>query len=171
MKTIETLPKALLVLLFIATTLFLLPVNASAQICAGSSLRYVVRDEKGKVIDPTGVYETKTRSSVDELKDAQKVIKGVEGNTTKVIRASGMCNFTEPVKLTLRLNSRMMNLTFMMPRLGEYDSRSFLVDSIPFRAGAFEINLAGKGETNPAGTWLGDFFPARSWKKVATAKR
>jgi hypothetical protein len=170
MKTIDALPKTLLILLFTAATIFLLPGNASAQICAGSSLRYVVRDEKGKVIDPTGTFETKTRSAIDELKDAQKVVKGVDGNVAKVIRASGMCNFREPVKVMVRLNGKVMNLTFLMPVLGEYDSRSFLVDSIPFRAGAFEINLAEKGEANPAGGWLGGFFPAKGWKKVANKR-
>lgn len=166
MKSIDSIPKSLLILLFTATTLFLLPGNASAQICAGSSLRYVVRDEKGKVIDPTDIYETKTRSKVEELKDAQKAVKGVAGNDAKVIRASGMCNFREPVQVMVKLNSKVMNLTFLMPVLGEYDSRSFLVDSIPFQAGAFEINLAGEGETNPAGDWLGRFFAAKGWKKV-----
>ena len=170
MKTIKPLHTTLLILLF-AVTLFLWPVNASAQICAGSSLRYVVRDEKGKVIDPAGTYETKTRSQIDELKDAQKVLKGVDGNTAKVIRASGMCNFREPVKLIVKLNGKVMNLTFLMPMLGEYDSRSFVVDSIPFRAGTFEISLTGKGEPNPAGDWLGNFFPAKGWKKVVTPKR
>jgi hypothetical protein len=166
MKTIDTLPKQFLVLLFTAIVVFLLPANASAQICAGSSLRYVVRDKKGKVIDPTDIYETKTRSAIDELKDAQKAVKGVDGNVAKVILASGMCNFREPVKLQVSLNGKVMNLTFLMPVLGEYASRSFLVDSIPFRAGAFEINLAEKGEANPAGEWLGGFFPAKGWKKV-----
>ncbi len=171
MKTIKALPKTLLVLLFLATGLFLLPPNASAQICAGSSLRYVVRDEQGKVIDPTGIYEAKSELKIDELKDAQKVVKGVEGNTARVVRARGMCNFREPVQMALKLNSKVMNLTFLMPRLGEYDSRSFLVDSIPFRAGTFSIDLAAAGETNPAGDWLGSFFPAKGWKKVVIITR
>jgi len=166
MKTIEALPRTLLVLLFTATTLLLLPNNAGAQICAGSSLRYVVRDEKGTVIDPTGIYETETPNKVDELKDAQKVLKGSAGDSVRVIRTSGMCNFRLPVKIVLKLKAQKMTLTFLMPPFTEYESRSFLVDSMPFEAGSFLIDLAAKGETNPAGDWLGSFFPAKSWKKV-----
>jgi len=166
MKTIEALPRTLLILLFTATTLLLLPTNSRAQICAGSSLRYVVRDEKGKVIDPTGSYETESRSNVDELKDAQKVLKGVAGNSVRVVRASGMCNFREPVRMTVKLKGEVMNLIFLMPRFTEYESRSFLVDSLPFRTGYFSIDLAGEGETNPAGDWLGSFFPAKGWKHI-----
>jgi len=166
MKTIETLPNVLLLLLFAATALYLQPASATAQICAGSSLRYVVRDEAGKVIDPTGIYETETRSSIDELKDAQKVLKGIAGSSVSVVRARGMCNFREPVQMVLKLNGKQMNLTFLMPRVGQYDSRSFLVDLIPFQEGKFSIDLAGEGEVNPAGDWLGRFFPAKGWKKV-----
>jgi len=168
MKTIKSLPKALprpLVLLFTAG-LCLLPAHATAQICAGSTLRYGVRDERGKVIDPTGMYETKTRSEIDELKDAKKVLKGIAGNSVRVISAHGMCNFREPVQMVLKLKGKVMTLIFLMPRFGEYESRSFLVDSMPFGAGTFSIDLAGRGETNPAGEFLGSFFPAKGWKKV-----
>jgi hypothetical protein len=166
MKIFEALAKTLLLFLIAATTLCLLQANASAQICAGSSLRYVVRDGQGKVIDPTGLYESKARVGTDELKEAQKVIKGITVASIKVLRASGMCNFREPVRVALKLKGKEMNLVFLMPRFGEYESRSFLVDSLPFRPGTFEIDLSGAGETNPAGDWLGSFFPAKRWKKV-----
>ena len=171
MKTIEALPKSLLLLLCAATTFCLLPASASAQICAGSSLRYVVRDEAGKVIDPTGIYQTDTRSAINELKDAQKVLKGIAGNSVSVVHARGMCNFREPVQMVLKLKGKEMTLSFLMPRFTEYESRSFLVDSIPFREGKFSIDLAGEGEANPAGDWLGRFFPAKGWKKMAASKR
>jgi len=171
MKTIEAFPKAPLLLLFITIALSLLPANASAQICAGSSLRYVVRDGAGKVIDPTGIYETATRSAIDELKDAQKVLKGIAGNSVSVVHVRGMCNFRETVKMTVKLKGKVMTLSFLMPRFTEYESRSFLVDSIPFREGNFSIDLAGEGEANPAGNWLGGFFPAKSWKKVVALKQ
>jgi len=170
MKTIETLPKVLLFLLGAATALYL-PASASAQICAGSSLRYVVRDEAGKVIDPTGIYETPTRSAIDELKDAQKVLKGIAGNSVNVVHARGMCNFREPFQMVLKLKGKEMALSFLMPRFGEYESRSFLVDSIPFHEGKFSIDLAGEGDANPAGDWLGRFFPAKGWKKVVALKQ
>lgn len=158
--------RALLLMPLGAALLYIAPANATAQICAGSSLRYVVRDGRGKTIDPTGFYETKSHSEIDELKDAQKVVKGIAGNSVRVIQANGMCNFREPVKVALKLKGKVMNLIFLMPKLGEYDSRSFLVDSLPFQPGTFRIDLAGMGAANPAGDWLGRFFPATGWKKV-----
>ncbi|HVQ37062.1 MAG TPA: hypothetical protein VMS31_05995 [Pyrinomonadaceae bacterium] len=169
MKIIDSMTKPLLLILFATTTVCFLAANASAQICAGSNLRFVVRDEKGKVIDPTGTYETTERVKVEEFKDAPKVFKGVRENSVRVVRASGMCNFRQPVKVAVKLRGKVMNLTFLMPRFTEYESRSFLADSMPFRAGTFEIDLAMAGETNPAGGWLGSFFPAKGWKKAKTA--
>jgi hypothetical protein len=169
MKTIEARPKALLkpliLLLFTATALYFLPVNTNAQICAGSNLRYVVRDEMGKVIDPSGIYAPSGKGQIDELKEAQKVIKGA-GNNARIIRISGMCNFREPVKVTLKYKGKIMALVFRMPKFGEYESRDFLVDSLPFRAGIFEIDLSGPGQANPAGDWLARFYPAKGWKLI-----
>ena len=176
MKIINALPKSLLLALFSATAIGLLclvPATAGAQICAGSNLRYVVRDNLGKVIDPAGVYEAKAKSGspklfsveMDELKDAQKVVKGIAGNSVPVIHARGMCNFREPVKVTLKLKGKEMYLTFLMPKFTEYESRSFVVDSLPFRPGTFEIDLSGAGMVNPAGDWLGSFYSAKGWKK------
>jgi hypothetical protein len=170
MKILGAQSKGLVLVSLIAAGIYLLPVNTNAQICAGSNLRYVVRDEMGKVIDPSGVYEPKVEREIDELKDAQKVVKGSSGDSVRVIRINGMCNFRQPVKVTLKRKGKMMNLTFLMPGFGEYESRSFLVDSLPFRPGTFEIDLSVPGEANPAGDWLGRFFPARGWKKVSATR-
>jgi hypothetical protein len=80
-----------------------------------------------------------------------------------------MCNFREPVKVPLKLKGKEMNLTFLMPKFTEYESRSFVIDSLPFRPGRFEIDLSGAGKTNPAGDYLGRFFPATGWKKIKAA--
>lgn len=164
MKIFAALSKAILLVLLSASALFLLPGNATAQICAGSHLRYVVRDGKGKVIDPTGVYQPEKRGEIGELKDAQKVIKGAAQPAIRVVEVFGMCNFREPVHVALNLKGKEMNLIFLMPKFGEYESRNFLVDSMPFKAGTFEINLAAAGEANPAGGRVGEFYSAKGWK-------
>jgi len=168
MRTFTALPKTLILVLFCAIVLCVMPAGANGQICAGSSLRYVVRDELGKAMDPAGVYEPGPGSAIEELKEAQKVVKGTTGDSIRVLRARGMCNFREPVKVTLKLKGKEMNLIFLMPKFGEYESRSFLVDSLSFRAGTFEIDLSAAGEANPAGDWLGRFYPATGWKKAET---
>jgi hypothetical protein len=72
-----------------------------------------------------------------------------------------MCVFKQPVKLRLTLKGKTMNLIFRVPKLSEYDSRNFLVDSLPFREGTFEIELTVSGsDTRPR------FYPASGWKEV-----
>jgi hypothetical protein len=164
MKIFAVLSKAVLLVLASAFVLFLLPGDTSAQICPGSHLRYVVRDGKGRVIDPTGVYQPEKRGQISELKDAEKVIKGAAQPSIRVVDVFGMCNFREPVHVALKLKGKEMNLIFLMPRFEEYESRNFMVDSIPYKAGTFEINLAEAGEVNPGGARAGGFYPAKRWK-------
>ena len=161
--------KVLVLTIFAGALLCLTPLGARAQICPGSSLRYVVRDAKGKVIDPSGVFERKRFAEIDELKDASKVIKVAGTEKIRVIEWRGMCNFREAVKESLNLKGKVMNVTFIMPRLSQYATRNFLVDSLPFRAGSYEIDLTGEGQENPAGAWLGRFYPAKGWKKINRA--
>jgi hypothetical protein len=73
----------------------------------------------------------------------------------------GMCVFKQPVKLQLTLKGKAMNLIFRVPTLSEYDSRDFLVDSLPFRQGTFEIELAVSGSDTRS-----RFYPASGWKKM-----
>lgn len=156
----------LLLPVFATAFLCLVPASVRAQICAGSTLRYVVRDAQGRVMDPSGVFERKGATDIDELKDASKVINKASAEKTRVMRWRGMCNFREDVKESLKLDGKVMNVIFLMPRLSRYDSRSFLVDSLPFREGTYEIDLTGEGQVNPAGGWLGQFYAAKGWKKI-----
>ncbi len=158
--------KFLILTIFAGALLCLAPLSVRAQICPGSSLRYVVRDEQGNVIDPSGVFEPKRSADIDELKDASKVIKVTGTEKTRVIEWRAMCNFREAVKESLNVNGKVMHVTFIMPRLSQYATRNFLVDSLPFRVGSYEIDLTGEGEENPAGNWLGRFYAAKGWKKI-----
>ena len=47
-----------------------------------------------------------------------------------------------------------------------HDETFFVQQVVAFLAVPVKsIDLAGAGETNPAGDWLGRFFPAKGWKK------
>ena len=74
-----------------------------------------------------------------------------------------MCNFKDDVKLSVTLAGKTMNLVFHVPKLNETDSKDFVVDSLPFKAGDYEITL-----NMPPDTWV-NFYPAKGWQK-ATAK-
>lgn len=151
------------------------PQAVQAQICPGSHLTYIVRDAHGVAIDAAskglhydpdnGSPNRKWRSSSHEFirSDEMQVpdsVKKVNGKMA-VLETEGMCTFKQPVKLQLTLEGKTMNLTFLMPKLDEYDSRDFLVDSLPFRQGTFEIELAAEESGKRS-----RLYPASGWKKV-----
>jgi hypothetical protein len=151
------------------------PQVAQAQICPGSHLTYIVRDARGVAIDAAskglqydpdnGSQSRKWQISPgdfirSDLKQVPDSVKKLNGKTAG-LETEGMCIFKQPVRLQLTLKGKTMNLTFLIPKLSEYDSRDFLVDSLPFRQGTFEIELPVEtpGERSR-------FYPASGWKKV-----
>lgn len=151
------------------------PQAVQAQTCPGSHLTYIVRDAHGVAIDAAskglrydsdnGSPNRKWRNGSRDFirSDGMQVpdsVKKVNGKMA-VLETEGMCVFKQPVKLQLTLEGKTMNLTFLMPKLDEYDSRDFLVDSPPFRQGKFEIELRAEDSSKRS-----RFYPASGWKKV-----
>lgn len=150
------------------------PQTARGQICPGSHLTYIVRDARGVAIDAArkslrydpdnGSQNRKWQISRDFIRnDEMRVPDSVKTLNGKMaaLETEGMCVFKKPVKLQVTLNGKTMNLTFLMPKLDEYDSKDFLVDSLPFRQGTFEIDL-----TIEKSSTRSRFYPASGWKKV-----
>lgn len=146
------------------------------QICPGSYLTYIVRDEKGAAIDAKSKdlkYQAETgpdsrfkweASEPDFVRgDNLNLPAGVKDQVGKIsaLQVLAWCVFKQPVKLQLSYKGKAMNLTFIMPTLREYDSRDFLVDSLPFREGTFEITLAASSDNRSR------FYPALGWKRVS----
>jgi hypothetical protein len=161
--------KLTITIAFAATLIGLAPQMTRAQICAGSHLIYVVRDVKGATIDAANKDLKFDSNNGDSGKWAISDWEYIRNNilTPKdiaklrgklaVLGTEGMCIFKKPVNLQLSLKGKTMNLTFLVPRLGEHDSRDFIVDSLPFQEGSFEIELRANT----------DFYPAARWKKVS----
>ncbi len=151
------------------------PQVAQGQICPGSHLTYIVRDARGAAIDAASKalrYDPDNGSQnrkwlvssrdfirSDEMQVPDSV-KKLSGKMT-ALGTEGMCVFKQPVKLRLTFRGKTMNLTFLMPKLSEYDSWDFLVDSLPFRQGTFEIQLPVDGSDTRS-----RFYSASGWKKV-----
>lgn len=152
------------------------PQAVQSQICPGSKLNYIVRDTHGDAIDAasknlrydpdSGSPNRKWRASARNFvtSDEMQIPDGIKklNGMMALLETEEMCIFKQPVKLHLTLEGKTMNLTFLMPKLDEYDSRSFLVDSLPFRQGTFEIELA-VDTTSSANS---RFYPASGWKEV-----
>jgi hypothetical protein len=152
------------------------PQTGQAQICPGSKLTYIVRDTRGGAIDAkskdlqfnpeSGAPNRKWRVSTNDFITSDQMqapdsIKKLSGMMAP-LETEEMCVFRLPVRLHLTLEGKTMNLTFLMPKLDEYDSRDFLVDSLPFRQGTFEIELSIEITSNTKS----HFYPARGWKEV-----
>jgi hypothetical protein len=120
-----------------------------------------VRDPKSNAIDPAIVAGPTARTAdlaesdfTGTLERAKGVVKIPDGGKIKTLYFSsgGLCNFKEPVKRSLTFKGKTMNLVFNMPT--NWD-RHFLVDSLPFQPGTFEITLQESS-----------FYPRERWKKL-----
>jgi hypothetical protein len=169
MSTSSTL-KALTTVAFGVVLFATAPQIARAQICAGSYLNYIVRDAKGTIIDASrrdlkfdgeGNQEKYSHWSAEKMyvngsdKSLPSNLAKFDGN---VLFNRGMCIFKDDVRLRVIFAGKTMNLLFRMPSLSQYDSRNFVVDSLPFKAGAYEITL--KVTSVPSL----NYYPASSWK-------
>ena len=146
----------------------------NGQICRGSRLTYIVRDSHGRAIDAdkngftfagnngSDLYKWSTGREHflwEGIKQVPDDVTRMDGKVV-VFGSYGMCNFKEPLKLKLIYRGKTMDLTFLMPRMDSVYSADFVIDSLPFRAGKYQIKIE-TGFHGPSG-----FYPASGWKKV-----
>jgi hypothetical protein len=141
---------------FVIVLLFSFSRSTPAQGClpGKGALYYIVRDKKGKTIDPTKLVVAPFRVENVNLD------KTVKDKTEKVIAYgdyhSAGCGLREDkVELKITIGGKTMNLRFN--NLKNY--LRVTVDSIPFQAGDFEINT--RGERDESG-----IVQAKGWKKL-----
>jgi hypothetical protein len=176
MKSFQTKLRASILVAIGGMLMVMAPQAVQGQICPGSKLTYIVRDTHGNAIDAASKdlqydpdngsanrkWRVSTRNFIPsdqmQVPDSVKKLNG----TIAPLETEEMCVFKQPVKLHLTLEGKTMNLTFLMPKLDEYDSRDFLVDSLPFRQGTFEIKL----EVETTSNTMSRFYPAGGWKEV-----
>jgi hypothetical protein len=131
--------------------------------CWGSSLSYIVRDERGKVIDGNqdGLWIGSGWKVTDEnlagVGAVPQTISNLIGkmNFLSHVQRGDPCHFSEPIKLQLTLNGKSMNLIFHAEK-----KRTLVVDSLPFQEGTFENELSV-----PSAERI--FYSAAGWKKVS----
>ncbi len=160
--------------LFLCCLVLLMAMGAYGQICPGSSLIYIVRDKKGVAIDAGGKDVTfnsagTTRSNTWTVSD-KDLIRGrkVEmpdkvrqlNNKLTGLAAFGMCNFKEPATLKVTIGGKTMELTFKFGPMGDVESTDYIVDSIPFKAGKYEITL------NHDPKFYTSYYAPTGWKKI-----
>jgi len=148
--------------------------TSCAQICPGSNLYYLVRDAKGEIVNADRKdlkYQSDDAKSPgiewgalainDQEMRSKTVPAEVSALNGKVaLRKMTFCNFKTDLKLSVTLGGQTMNLLFHTPRFTEETvSKDFVVESVPFKAGDYEITLE-----MPADVWV-NYYPAALWKK------
>ena len=177
-RKMNLFPSALFGLFLLAGSV----VPAFAQYCPSSQLIYIVRDENGKIINPAKLdapdFIEENVMAIDYAeaeKDGQSYW-GV-GEVVKKARAQksnnrdketgtlftlhqfsgGACNFTEPVIYKLTLGDKTMNLVFRFAAPKNDYGENYLVDSLPFAQGTYEIDLPEKS----------DYYSPANWRKTS----
>src|SRR5260370_2347294 len=183
MKNCHVPLRSLLIATFVGMLIAVAPQIACAQTCPGSSLSYIVRDSKGATIQAAwpddlrfegeAVSSNGTHSRWNDggisvptsmtTKAPADIVK-LQGKVT-TLNTGPMFTFSEPAKLRLTWGGKVMSLLFVMPTLGKYASKHFIVDSLPFQEGRYEISLSLSSESP-----FDNYFPAVGWQKVTEAE-
>ena len=155
---------------------------AYAQYCPGSEMAYVVRDPAGKIINPATLNAPdfieestisfsyaeaeKEREGYWRMGEAVKSArKNKQGNLDKetgvfyALRetANGACSFSKPIIFKLTLGAETMNLVFRFAAPKNDSGEVYIVDSLPFQQGTFEIDLPEKS----------DYYAPSAWRKTS----
>ncbi len=161
---------------------FILCLAAHAQLCPGSHLNYYVRDAHGRLIDADAnglIYEdagsdpklyghwtVQAHITYHNGFDLPSDLAFFDKSTNKSLVSRGMCGFRGATDLKLTLNGQVMELHFALPDMGDgTTSADFSVDSIPFKAGEYQIDMTRPTAAARYGRY-GGYFAAASWKPL-----
>jgi hypothetical protein len=143
-----------------------------AQSCKPTMLIYLVRDEKGKPVPPAAKeisYQPKAQYSdwwdddgheyLLTSEEMPQDVKSLKGRILKLYTGAS-CFFRQPVTLQIDSKGKTMKLIFKPLLDVKAESADYVVDSLPFQAGTFEIDLTFRKR------WPPQFYPASGWQKV-----
>jgi tetratricopeptide (TPR) repeat protein len=161
----------------------LAPQLARGQRCPDSLLTYIVRDERGNVIDADANGLTfrqkendwpKWRVGSAEFLNRGYFAKEMIGRVPaaigqlngklRVLELSKNCGFTEKIDLELELKGKKMKLVLRPQALNDH-SIDYMLDSLPFQEGIFDIDLTIDNHDRHSAY----FYPASAWLKVTEA--
>jgi hypothetical protein len=128
---------------------------------------YIVRDNKGKIVDmsspgaPLLLDSNGAWVAAASRANEFDLGGGVKVKATALL-SKGYRGRSRLEAVTLKYRGKTMRLIFDLeiPRVGA----SFEVDSLPFQEGTFKLDL-GQRQYRPLSDW--PFFPATAWKKIS----
>lgn len=165
--------------------------TAKGQYCRGSSLLYIVRDAKGRIINPAKLdapafIEENVRAISYAEAEKQREGYWAEGEAVKEARkqrfaaldketgslfalhesSGGACAFTKPMTYRLSSGGKTMNLIFRFNK-PKFADQVYLVDSLPFQQGTYEIDMDDKAANVAAANWRKTSDTAEEPGKIA----
>jgi hypothetical protein len=161
------------VILGTLVSVFALASPAQAQLCTLSYLSYIVRDANGTPVDAASKSFTFGGSADDRAWSQKMFVMSYSGFATKMPTdllstlkdtitpltvGSRGCVFGNGATLSVTMAGKTMDLTFNIEQRVN-DSKSYLVDGLPFQEGRFEITL-------PLVAGQFHFYPAKNWTKL-----
>jgi hypothetical protein len=161
------------VILGTLASLLALASPTQAQLCPLSRLSYIVRDANGTPLDAASKAFTFGGSADDSAWSEKAFVLSYSGFATKMppdllstlkdtitplTVGSRGCVFRNGATLSVTMAGKTMDLTFNLEQRVN-DSKSYLVDGLPFQEGRFEITL-------PLDAGQFHFYPAKNWTKL-----
>ena len=116
-----------------------LPELMPAQSNGPCQIIYLVRDEKGELLDPA-LLESIAAAKGEEMKPGETFIKNADGTTTENVKClkSRLDIGGKPLRLselTLKYHGKTMRLSFQLQIVEERR----VIDSVPFQESAFKL--------------------------------
>ena len=163
-------PRSLCVSLLLILAAFASVNETYGQRCRPAILRYIVRDEKGRNLSEAelqAVHKQMSQpangvSTVSFTEDGNLVRDYTEAKDAK-IKLSALyyvdiktCELNVG-EVTLQQAGKTMRLIFNM----KISRRTFVVDSLPFQSGTFELDQKALSKADPS-----QVIPAKEWKKI-----
>jgi len=135
----------ILIRMFLIVPAVILGTKVSAQSHGPCEIIYLVRDEKGELLDPAQL-DSIISPKGEEMKAGTAFIKNPDGTATSEVKClkSRLDLGGRPVSLsemTLKYRGQLMRLRFNLQLVEE----KRVIDSIPFRQGVFQLD---KGKWN-----------------------
>ncbi|HYG79315.1 MAG TPA: hypothetical protein VD861_02950 [Pyrinomonadaceae bacterium] len=121
---------------------------ARAQLCLGSHIYLVVRDENGRVIDPTPLGARRSLARTFDFVSVKEIDVpagyGVETRRAKaLVFSDDGCDFRPVEEATFERRGKRMRLVFRNAARDKDRSVFYTIDLPPFSQGTLEIDLSG----------------------------
>ncbi len=153
--------------------------QARAQLCPGSHIYLVVRDENGRVLDPTPLSARRSLARTFDFVNVKKIdvpagYKAAARTAKALVFSDDGCTFRPLEEATFERRGRKMRLVFRNAARVRDRSVFYTIDLPPFSQGTFEIDLSAPAGRLPKPSGTTPFerawsttFSARAWRRTS----